>query len=129
LHSTRIQVSAAGGRQPRWRRDGKELFFISPGSRLMATPIQISPALSVGTPAALFPVQIPPGAGIGSLANYDVSADGQRFITARRIEDACGPLPARGRFELDLRTREVAVPFHEALFDAVVADGFPDHMG
>ncbi len=36
-------VSAAGGVQPRWRRDGHELFYVAPDGRLMAVPIRLTP--------------------------------------------------------------------------------------
>ena len=37
------QVSAAGGMQPRWRRDGRELFYVAPDTRLMAVPLRLTP--------------------------------------------------------------------------------------
>ena len=37
------QVSAAGGVQPRWRRDGRELFYVAPDTRLMAVPLRLAP--------------------------------------------------------------------------------------
>src|SRR5262249_1276857 len=54
----RCLVSSSGGGQPRWRRDGKELFYISPDRQLMAVPIRIGPGSShceVGVPTPLFP--------------------------------------------------------------------------
>jgi eukaryotic-like serine/threonine-protein kinase len=47
-------VSVAGGTVPRWSRDGKELFFLASDRRLMAVPVQVSPTLALGQPAALF---------------------------------------------------------------------------
>jgi serine/threonine protein kinase len=53
-----------GGIQPRWRFDGKELYFIAPDSKLMAASVTITgPTFASGTPVALFPVAIAPGAG------------------------------------------------------------------
>jgi hypothetical protein len=67
-------VSKSGGNLPRWRRDGKELFYVSGGSgRLMAVSVTLSPAFQAGIPKVLF--QFPQGPGA-----YDVTADGQKFI-------------------------------------------------
>ena len=87
----KIRVSTAGGQQPRWRRDGLELFYLSPDDRLMAVPVQTTPGLKVGAPSPLFETRIVAGRGIGTNANYDVTADGQRFIIASRLGDTDNP--------------------------------------
>jgi eukaryotic-like serine/threonine-protein kinase len=74
------QISVAGGSQPRWRRDGRELFFLAPDSRLMAVDIQTHPAISAGVPQALFQAAAPRG-GPG-FRSFDVSSDGRRFLVA-----------------------------------------------
>ena len=66
------QVSTAGGGSPRWRRDGKELFFLSADNKIMAVPVRLGPTFQADAPTALFSVRP------DSL--YDVSADGQRFL-------------------------------------------------
>jgi hypothetical protein len=75
------QVSTAGGGQPRWRRNGKELFYIGADSTLMAVPISLpsgGQTLDVGTPVALFPTRL---AGRDqSRQQYVVAADGLRFL-------------------------------------------------
>ncbi len=81
------QVSAAGGVQPRWRRDGRELYYVAPDARLMAVPIRLAPDThtpEAGAPAALVPTRLAAGgnlAGTGFLsrAQYAVAADG-RFL-------------------------------------------------
>jgi len=73
----RRKVSTAGGLMPKWRHDGTELFYVAPDRRLMAVPVRKAANLEVGVPAALFETRIrmaPP------FRNYDVSADGQRFL-------------------------------------------------
>src|SRR5207248_11172645 len=40
---TKRQVSTGGGLQPRWRRDGKELFYVAPDHRMMAVAIDAAP--------------------------------------------------------------------------------------
>jgi len=70
------QISTAGGAYPRWRRDGKELFYIAPDRRLMAAEVSVKgTTLEVGAVHPLFgPVN-----GAASF-QYDVSADGQRIL-------------------------------------------------
>jgi len=70
------QISVDGGMQPRWRRDGKELFFLSPDSRMMAVDVSLSATVTPGVPHELFQAS----AGIATGQRYDVSADGQRFL-------------------------------------------------
>src|SRR5262249_29206426 len=73
-------VSTAGGIQPRWRPDGKELYFVSPDGKLMAASVTTSGAtFTVGTPVALFPVMLPPGLG-ANRHQYAVSRDGRFLI-------------------------------------------------
>ena len=77
------QVSTAGGVSPRWRRDGKALFYIAPGGKLMAAEVEgKGGSLAVGQVKALFgPLRVQ-----GYF--YDVSADGQRFLTVVPAEQA-----------------------------------------
>ena len=83
------QISTNGGVQPRWRRDGKELFYIAPDQKLMAAPIRGDGTLEVGAPQALFETRIVGGASTGPyfLQQYDVAADGQRFLMNVAQED------------------------------------------
>lgn len=46
-------VSSGGGAEPRWSRDGTELFYFS-GQTLMAVPVSLRPTFSAGAPVALF---------------------------------------------------------------------------
>jgi len=74
-----LPVSTSGGEEPRWRRDGKELFYLSADRKLMAVPItRHSPtALDIGSPAALFAARVI-SVGLGR-QQYSVAADGQHF--------------------------------------------------
>ena len=76
------QISTTGAVQPRWRRDGKEIFYIAPDQKLMAAPIRGDGTLEVGAPQALFETRTVLGAGTApyALQQYDVAADGQRFL-------------------------------------------------
>jgi eukaryotic-like serine/threonine-protein kinase len=77
----KVRASAEGGSQPRWRRDGKELFYIAPDNRLVAVAIQLPPrghTPSFGAPVALFSTDL---ASRGAPKHqYAVAADGQRFL-------------------------------------------------
>jgi Tol biopolymer transport system component len=80
----RVKVSQAGGTQPRWRRDGKELFYISTvGSKVMAVDVTPQPRFRAGIPRSLFTAALL-GAGNPAITinthRYDVTADGQRFL-------------------------------------------------
>jgi Tol biopolymer transport system component len=88
----KFQVSSGGGTQPRWRRDGKELFYIAPDGKLMAVDVKTAPRFEAGIPHALFDSRIwIPTSAIAF--RYDVTPDGQRFLvnTARQGEAAAAP--------------------------------------
>jgi serine/threonine-protein kinase len=77
------QVSRGGGLEPMWSRSGDELFFVAlgPQDELAAVSVTTQPTFSAGEPTSLFPV--PQGIGRQFRARYDVSLDGQRFLTYR----------------------------------------------
>ncbi len=87
------QISSAGGGSPRWRHDGRELFYLSPGASLMAVALRPdgSSALEPGTPVALF--QTPLGSAVvGNVRpQYDVAADG-RFLMNALVEETASPI-------------------------------------
>jgi Tol biopolymer transport system component/tRNA A-37 threonylcarbamoyl transferase component Bud32 len=87
------QVSRGGGTEPRWRGDGKEIFYIGPTGMLMAVPVKSEGTFSTGTPAPLF--QIHGRAPISStdIFTYDVTRDGKRFLVNRYVKpDRITPL-------------------------------------
>ncbi len=71
------QISSDGGREPVWNRNGRELFFRN-GNKMMAAPINTQQGFSAGTPKMLFQGQYVTLAN--STPNYDVTADGQKFL-------------------------------------------------
>jgi serine/threonine protein kinase/Tol biopolymer transport system component len=80
----KVQLSTSGGIYPRWRRDGKEIFYIDTNSRLMAAPVDGGgPQFKVGQETRLFDVRLLRGDW-----PYDVSGDGQRFIVGTRVEQS-----------------------------------------
>jgi hypothetical protein len=76
------QVSPKGGRSPRWRRDGKELYYVEGGGKLCAVPIRTSPQFAPGDPEPLFTDFSLRARG----HRYDVTADGNRFIVVKTIQ-------------------------------------------
>ena len=73
-------VSRGGGVQARWRRDGKELFYISPDWKMMAVDVSTSPTFQAGTPHALFDTDmVDTGIRTGPIS-WDVAPDGKRFL-------------------------------------------------
>jgi serine/threonine protein kinase len=83
------QVSTGGGIEPRWRRDGKELFYIAPDSKLMAVPIQgAGQTLEAGAPVALFQTRIVGGSQNLQGQQYAVAPDGQRFLINTAVDEA-----------------------------------------
>ena len=90
------QVSTGGGNQPRWRSDGKELFYVAADARLMAVPIAVGgnpQALQAGAPVPLFRTRLASGANISGLISkpqYAVASDG-RFLMNLAVEGATAP--------------------------------------
>jgi Tol biopolymer transport system component len=78
--SGRFQVSRNGGVQPRWRRDGTELFFVAGDGKLMAADVKMGPTFQASIPHALFDAHILAGVGTRFAFRYDVLPDGQRFL-------------------------------------------------
>ena len=68
-------ISDKGGAFPRWRGDGKELYYVDLGLQQMAVDIEAGDSVIPGTPQVLFTN--------GNLTKWDVSRDGQRFFIAR----------------------------------------------
>ena len=66
-------ISKGGGTDPRWRGDGKELFYVASDGKLMSVEITTKPVFQAGAPRPLF--QLPPG-----FIGGDVTADGRRFL-------------------------------------------------
>jgi eukaryotic-like serine/threonine-protein kinase len=71
------QVSVAGGLQPLWRRDGRELFFVTPRGEMMSVAVRTVPTLQIDTPKSLFTTNLVPTPG---WSQYSVTPDGQRFL-------------------------------------------------
>jgi hypothetical protein len=72
----RVRVSVAGGAQPRWRADGRELYYGAPGAVMAVTVEDAETRVEIGTPRQLFEAfPMRPG-----YDDYAVTSDGQRFL-------------------------------------------------
>jgi Tol biopolymer transport system component len=74
------KVSTDGGAEPRWRRDGKELYYVTPDGVLMAVAVRLTPTFDADAPKSLFPIRRREAVATLDLFTYDVSPDGQRFL-------------------------------------------------
>ncbi|MBK5292953.1 MAG: PD40 domain-containing protein [Acidobacteriia bacterium] len=83
------QVSNSGGYQPKWRKDGKELFYLTQDGKLMVVEVNAGGALAAGTPKLLFQT---PVKGDWRFDQYAVSGDGQRFIYGEPMEQEEKPI-------------------------------------
>jgi Tol biopolymer transport system component len=87
------QVSTGGGIWPRWRRDGKEVFFIGPDSQMMAATITASgTSFEAAPPVLLFEAPIVGSGNTTNKQQYAVSADGRFLITVPADDAAAAPM-------------------------------------
>ena len=84
--SGKWQVSRGGGTEPRWRGDGKEIFYIAPHGELTAVEVNAGDTFSTGVPVKLFTFQARAGISSTDLFTYDVTKDGKRFIVNRYVK-------------------------------------------
>jgi Tol biopolymer transport system component len=97
------QVSIAGGMQPRWRGDGRELFYLSLDGVMMAATVGDAASsgssgagrtgraagIALGAPAALFPTHLSPSPNV---PQYDVLGDGSRFLVVEPARSGGEPV-------------------------------------
>jgi len=80
------QVSADGGSQPRWSRDGKEIFYIAPDRTIMALDVRITPSgFEYGNPVPLFETHVD---NYDAPERYVVSVDGSKFLINVPVQEA-----------------------------------------
>jgi serine/threonine-protein kinase len=86
----RWKISNAGGRQPMWRSDGKELYFVGDDRRFYATTVRAeSSAFDYDVPRFLFDMR----ANVYNVRNsYVPRADGQQFLVNMLVNDKTSPL-------------------------------------
>jgi hypothetical protein len=82
------QVSSHGGLMPHWRRDGRELFYLSPDGTLTVASVNLGATFECGPPQALFSTGIRLTPLYKTWMNqYAVARDGQRFLLNRPVSD------------------------------------------
>jgi serine/threonine protein kinase/Tol biopolymer transport system component len=82
------QVSSNGGTDPRWRRDGGELFYLAPDNSLMAVETGRAGTFVPTAPKVLFRSRATGTAWAGARQIYDVAADGERFLIVTQAAEA-----------------------------------------
>jgi serine/threonine protein kinase len=91
--TSRWMISNNGGIEPRWRRDGKEILYLS-SSALKLMSVEVNGAgtsFQAGVPKPLFDVPIFGGAGIQSpVSLWDMTPDGQRFLVTSQPRGSSG---------------------------------------
>ena len=85
----RRRVSTAGGVQPHWRKDGRELFYVSPTGQLMAVPMKGGASPEAGPPVELFRV---PLRAVPQYFQYEPTADGRTFYFLEQPDDSASPV-------------------------------------
>jgi serine/threonine protein kinase/Tol biopolymer transport system component len=87
------QVSKGGGYEPRWRSDGRELYYLTPDGTMMAVDVPAGDAFEPGAPTALFETGIAVEATLASgLPDYfyAVASNGERFLLSRNVTETTG---------------------------------------
>ncbi len=79
------QVSHGGGSEPRWRRDGKAIFYIGPGQTLTEAEVSTGDTFSTAAPRELFPIHGRAPISSTDLYTYDVAPDGKRFLVNQYV--------------------------------------------
>ena len=86
---TKWQISSGGGRQPRWRGDGRELFFVTDDRKLYAVDVRPAATFEFGTPTFLFDM---PANTVSVRNSYVPRPDGQRFLVNSLLDTAVSPI-------------------------------------
>ena len=80
------QISTGGGDQPKWRRDGKELFYLSSAKKLMSVSVTSGAAFEAGIPVELFEVFVPAKSMTGDRNDYVVADNGRKFLVCNYVD-------------------------------------------
>jgi Tol biopolymer transport system component len=79
--SDKKTITAKGGTEPLWKREGSELYYLAPDGKIMAVPLKSNPTFQAGQPYELFQTTLSPEIR-PFRRRYAVSADGQQFLVA-----------------------------------------------
>jgi eukaryotic-like serine/threonine-protein kinase len=83
--NSKWQVSRGGGEEPRWRSDGKELFYLTPGGSLMSVDVKTGASFEASAPTSLFLTHLRQPISAMDFFSYDVTADGQKFLVNSKM--------------------------------------------
>ncbi len=81
---TQIELTHPTGSRPRWRQDGRELYYLRPDLQIVAVDVSLGAGLQTRAAHPLFRVDeagVEPGMG-----KYDVAPDGRRFLVNTAVE-------------------------------------------
>jgi serine/threonine protein kinase len=102
----KTRVSTAGGTQPSWRRNGKGLFYLAADSKIMAVSVKTGDTFEAGIPRPLFRIDSVVGIDSVGTSEYDVTADGERFLVNMAVAGARGlPMTVVVNWTAELRPR------------------------
>lgn len=93
VNAGRWQVSTAGGVQPLWARNGRELFYVAPTGDVMAVQVSAGPGWAATAPAKVIAANSYYHGGQGAAATYDVSPDGRRFLMIKQRDPQAETTP------------------------------------
>jgi serine/threonine protein kinase len=100
----KYQISIAGGGDPRWRRDGNELFYISADGKMMAVEVKAGSTFAAGATKPLFDTPLRELTdSLQPFDSYAVSRDGQRFLINDFTETSAPPLTVVLNWTADLK--------------------------
>jgi serine/threonine protein kinase len=84
----RFQISNGGATSPRWRQDGKELFYLSADNKLMAVAVKVESIFEASEPKALFQIEM----NKNEIVEYDSAPDGQHFLMDVPLDQRVSPI-------------------------------------
>ena len=87
--SDRRQISPAGGAEPHWRQDGKQMVYLAGDGKLMSVDVKPGAELETGAPVVLFESGIRPN---GTLEQFSMSPDGTKFYIPVPVEEGEKPM-------------------------------------
>ena len=87
----KFQISTTLGNEPRWRRDGKEIYYTGPQG-IMAVEVKTSPKFESSVPKPIGRPEIYQQSAYNSPFRYDVTADGKRFLLIAPVATAAAPI-------------------------------------
>jgi dipeptidyl aminopeptidase/acylaminoacyl peptidase len=103
-------VTRSGAQALRWRRDGKELFYLALDGRVYAVPARLSPKPEFGPATPLFTISTEARAAIHSVLGFDVSPDGQKFLIPAVTSQDSPSLVVMQNWEAALPHRSKTLP-------------------